>query len=111
MKTFFLIFLLAASASAKSLVASWYGSECAGKQTASGEIFDPERYTCASWDYPLGTWLRVARGNKGVYVLVTDRGPNKRLLGTRQIDLSRAAFESLGKLSAGLISVEVSEVK
>lgn len=92
------------------LKASWYGSESARKPMANGELFDPTRYTCASWDYPLGTWLRISVGDKGVYCKVTDRGPAKRLLTTRQIDLSEAAFSQLGDTRKGIMSVMVQEI-
>jgi rare lipoprotein A (peptidoglycan hydrolase) len=41
-------------------------------------------------------------------VEVTDRGPAKRLYRQgRKLDLSRAAFERIGKLSDGLLEVEI----
>lgn len=92
------------------LTASWYGVECAGKLMANGKPFDPEKFTCASWDYPLGTMLRVSAKGTTVAVVVTDRGPNKRLLGTRQIDLSRAAFRALAPLALGLTEVMVEKL-
>lgn len=91
----------------RTLSASWYGDECAGKLMANGKPFDPRKYTCASWDYPLGTMLGVSLNGKTVAAVVTDRGPHKRLLKTRQIDLSRAAFSALAPLKLGLIQVRV----
>lgn len=90
-------------------IASWYGKECAGRIMANGKPFDPDKMTCASWDYPLGTRLKVSHDGLSVYVIVTDRGPAKRL--HREIDLSRAAFECLAPLSKGLIVVKVEKVK
>lgn len=98
----------------RTLIASWYGDECAGKLMANGRPFDPERFTCASWDYPLGTKLRVTTTYYGqvysVTAVVTDRGPNKRLLKTRQLDLSRSAFQALASLEEGLIKVIVEKL-
>lgn len=91
----------------RKLVASWYGEEAAGKLMANGKPFDPNKYTCASWDYPLGTMLSVSTNGKTVAVVVTDRGPAKRLLQTRQIDLSCAAFSALAPLTTGLVQVTV----
>lgn len=96
----------------RKLVTSWYGDECAGKLMANGKPFDPNKYTCASWDYPLGTMLRVSTTLRdghilSVAVVVSDKGPNRRLLKTRQLDLSRAAFKALTPLKVGLLEVMV----
>lgn len=88
--------------------ASWYGGgERLNTHTANGDRFDPTALTCASWDYPFGTILRVTNLANGrtVLVRVNDRGPAKRL--RRAIDLSRAAFARLADLKKGLIRVEI----
>ncbi len=88
--------------------ASWYGGgEKLNKYTASGEVFDPETLTCAIWDTPFGTYLRVTNLDNGYSVLVKvdDRGPAKRL--GRLIDLSRRAFSEIAPLKEGLIRVKV----
>lgn len=90
------------------LIASWYGEEHRGRLMANGRRFNPDRHTCASWDYPLGTRLLVCSGRRAMTVEVTDRGPNRRLLGSRQIDLSQAAFSRIGNLDRGLAEVRVS---
>lgn len=80
---------------------------------ASGERLKDDAYTCASWDYPFGTWLMVCLvgGNRCVFVRVNDRGPTKRLYRSgRRIDLSRAAFLDLAPLSKGVIKVEVTRL-
>ena len=87
----------------RTLTASWYGERCNGRKTASGEVFDASKLTAASWDYPLGTKLRVWNGPRFVVVSVNDRGPAKRLLKTRQLDLSLAAFSRLADPAAGLL--------
>lgn len=91
----------------RALTASWYGEREKGRRMANGDPFNPTHFTCASWDYPLGTLLRISANGKTVVVVCTDRGPNKRLLRTRQIDLSRAAFRVLAPLKLGLIQVTV----
>lgn len=90
-------------------IASWYGEEHRGKPMANGRPFNPDVASCASYDYPLGTVLRVKHGAANVIVTVTDRGPNKRL--GRKLDLSRAAFTSLAAPGSGLITVQVEVVK
>ena len=73
---------------------------------ANGKVLRDEIYTCASWDFPFGTQLRVTKGNKSVVVTVSDRGPNKRLYRQgRKLDLSQAAFGKLASLKQGVIKV------
>ena len=69
--------------------ASYYGPGFDGKQTASGEIFDQDDYTCAHKTLPFGTKLKVVRKDNGesVEVRVNDRGP---YVGDRILDLSVA---------------------
>lgn len=90
--------------------ASWYGWECADRPMANGEAFNPELYTCASWDYPLGTILTVTCLGTGrsVDVVVTDRGPAKHLVEQgRRIDLSEAAFAAISETRRGIERVEI----
>ncbi len=113
-KLLFLLFsLIAATVIAESGAArgkaSWYGAECAGKLMANGKPFDPTKLTCASYNYPFGAKLQVTYGNKSVIVVVTDRGPNKRL--GRAIDLSAAAFAKLADPKLGVIHVEIAVKK
>jgi rare lipoprotein A len=89
-------------------VASWYGGgEKLNAHTASGEVFNPDGKTCATWEWPIGTYLRVTNLENGcsVTVKVNDRGPAKCL--ERLLDLSRQAFSEIAELRKGLIRVEV----
>ena len=67
---------------------TWYGPGFAGDPTASGEIFDPHKLTCASPWLPFNTILRVTSTvtGKTVTVRVNDRGP----FGHGVLDLSAA---------------------
>jgi rare lipoprotein A len=87
-------------------VASWYGEECHGNPTASGEIFDMNRLTAAHRELPLGTKVKVTnlRNKRTIVLRVNDRGPN---IGQRIIDVSMVAAKLLGFLRAGLTPVEV----
>lgn len=92
--------------------ASWYGGAgdgFAGKPTASGEVFDPARLTCAHRTLPLGTYVEVenlATGRKAV-LRVNDRGPFAR---GRILDASRGAAKELGFLGQGVARVRVRSV-
>ena len=89
---------------ARTMVASYYASVLEGNPTASGEPYEPERYTAAHKRLPLGTELRVAYGGEAVKVVVNDRGPFVR---GRDIDLSLAAAEEIGLIGPGTAPVRV----
>ncbi len=95
-------------------VASFYSYECADLPMANGRPFDPEKRTCASWFYKFGTVLIVKSLDTGrsTEVIVTDRGPNKRLVKKgRIIDLSKKAFQDICRLEKGLTRVIVTVKK
>jgi rare lipoprotein A (peptidoglycan hydrolase) len=80
---------------------------------ANGEKLNDNAYIAASWFYKFGTQLRVTNteNGKSVIVRVADRGPSKRLVKKGKIiDLSKAAFKSIGSLKLGVINVKVEEV-
>lgn len=94
-------------------VASWYSESDPGinLQTASGEVFDDSKRTCASWYFPFGTLLRVTSlvSGQSVVCRVNDRGPAKRL--GRLIDLTKASFRQIAPLRLGLVPVKVEVAK
>lgn len=81
-------------------MASYYGPGFDGKKTASGEIFDQTKLTCAHKTLPFGTKLKVVRvdNGKSVVVRVNDRGPYAK---GRILDVSTAAAKKLGMVKAG----------
>ncbi|MFA6320322.1 MAG: septal ring lytic transglycosylase RlpA family protein [Candidatus Omnitrophota bacterium] len=94
----------------KEGIASYYSYECADLPMANGKPFNPEKRTCASWFYKLGTVLKVRSLDTGrvTEVVVTDRGPNKRLVKEgRIIDLSKRAFQDICSLEKGLTRVAI----
>ena len=90
-------------------LASWYGEECNGNPTASGETFDMKRLTAAHRELPLGTKIKVTNlyNSRSAVVRVNDRGPN--IVG-RVVDLSAATAQRLGFLRQGLTPVQVEVV-
>ena len=87
-------------------LASFYASKFNGRQTASGEIFNQKKLTCACNVLPLGTWIRVTNLHNGrsVVVKTNDRlHPKMR----RIVDLTRAAAIQLGYIGRGLTRVKV----
>lgn len=92
--------------------ATWYGPAHRAKLMANGRPFNPEVMTAASWDYPLGTKLKISYGDKSVVVEVTDRGGARKFFQFgKTIDLSRAAFSKLTNPATGSISVQIEQTK
>jgi rare lipoprotein A len=87
-------------------LASWYGQEFQGKQTADGETFNMYDLTCAHRSLPLGTWVKVTNlhTRKWIVVRVNDRGP---VPDTRIADLSSEAAYMLGMRARGVTRVRL----
>ena len=106
-----------AQAAARVGLASWYGEEHRGKLMANGKPFDPDKFTAASWYYPIGTKVRVTLSSgasrpRSVLVTITDRGPAMEFVRDgRIIDLSRAPFKKLAHPRVGLVAVAVRPVR
>lgn len=82
--------------------ASYYGEP---QMTASGERFNPSAMTAAHKTLPLGSKVRVINPKTGesVTVRINDRGP---FVSGRCLDLSQAAFSTIGNTSAGVMTVK-----
>lgn len=91
-------------------MASWYGDQWAGKKTACGEKFDPQRLTAAHPYLKCGTWLRVTsvRTGRSSMARVTDRGPYEE---GREIDLSQRVAKSIGITKFGVERVKIEVVQ
>lgn len=94
----------------KEGVASYYHDKYHGRLAANGTVFSQDSMTCAHRTLPFGTRLKVQNidNNKTVEVVVTDRGP---FIKGREIDLSRAAADSIGMIQQGLQRVEFEIIK
>lgn len=86
--------------------ASFYANKFNGRRTASGEIFDQKKLTCACNVLPLGTWIKVTnlKNKRTVIVKVNDRIHPKM---KRVVDLTRIAAQKLGYISGGLTRVKI----
>ena len=90
-------------------MASWYGDDFHGRQTANGEVFDMGSLTAAHPTLPMPCYARVTNlGNgKSLIVRVNDRGPYH---GNRLIDVSNKAAELLEFKGNGVARVRVEYV-
>ena len=88
------------------MVASWYGNQFHGRQTASGETFNMYEYTAAHRTLPFGTRLRLTNetNNKEAVVRVNDRGPVPL---ERDLDVSFRAAQTLDFVNTGTIRLRV----
>lgn len=84
-------------------IAAFYDTNYKGR-TASGERYDPSKFTAAHKTLPFGTHLKVTdkRTKRSVVVVVNDRGPFNK---GRVIDLSLAAAKALRMTGRGLVPV------
>ncbi len=91
---------------AREGLASWYGPDFHGRQTASGEIYDQTALTAAHPTLPLNSLVQVTNLENGreAILRVNDRGP---FVGDRLIDVSRGAADSLGFAANGTARVHV----
>lgn len=90
-------------------IASFYHDKFEGRQTATGEIFDNNKFTAASNKLKLGTYAKVTNLTNGevVYVKINDRmnASNQRL-----IDLASIAAKKLHFQNNGVTNVKVEPV-
>jgi len=85
--------------------ASWYGPPFHGRKTASGEIFDMNKHTCAHRKLPFKTKILVEdpRTGKTIVVRVNDRGPYAK---GRVLDMAKEAARKLGTIGRGVFYID-----
>lgn len=86
---------------------SYYHDKFNGKKTASGQVFNNEKYTAAHKFLPFGSKLRVTnnKNDESVIVTVNDRGPFTK---GRHLDLSKQAFLDIThNKGAGVLNVKI----
>ncbi len=72
---------------------TFYHDMFVGRKTASGEVFDQNKFTAAHWKIKFGTYVLVTNRNTGkqVIVRINDRCPKRGVL-----DMTRRAATALG---------------
>ena len=72
---------------------TWYNNRFEGHKTASGEVFDQNKFTAAHWRIKLGTYVLVTNANTGLQVIVrvNDRCPKRGVF-----DMSHRAANAIG---------------
>lgn len=87
-------------------IVSWYADKFHGRKTSSGELYNKNNFTAAHKTLPFGTKVKVTNttNGKSVVVKINDRGPHTK---SRLLDLSKAAFTSIGSTSSGTLNVQM----
>jgi rare lipoprotein A len=90
-------------------LASWYGDDFHGRQTANGEVFDMNAISAAHPTLPMPCYVRVTNlvNRRSLVVRVNDRGPYHQ---NRVIDVSVRAAQLLGFHGDGVAPVRVEYV-
>jgi rare lipoprotein A (peptidoglycan hydrolase) len=90
-------------------IASFYSANLDGTKTATGERYRNARFTAASNQIKLNTWVKVTNldNGKSVIVRINDRMHTRMQAKGRVVDLSRAAAQQLGFMKKGLTKVQV----
>ena len=91
-------------------LASYYADWFNGRTTASGTIFSNNDLVAAHPSYPFGSLVRVVnlRNKRFIDLRIVDRGPAAAPQARGVIiDISRAAAERLGFITAGRTRVRV----
>lgn len=89
---------------------SWYGERFRGRETASGEKFNPDKFTAAHKTLKFGTLVKIINlhNDSSVIVRINDRGPFIR---GRTFDLSKSAYKKLAPLNTGVIRIKYQILK
>ncbi len=87
-------------------VATWYGDDFAGQETADGEPFNKYALTAAHPTLPLGSLVRIVypKTGRSLIVRINDRGP---YVEGRGLDVSYGVARGLGFVKQGLARVRV----
>ena len=87
-------------------IASWYGPNFHGKDTANGETYDQNDLTAAHRTLPMPSFVRVVNLENGraIVLRINDRGPFAK---GRIIDVSRRGAQLLGFEKQGTAKVRV----
>ena len=94
-------------------IASFYSANLDGTKTATGEVFRNSKFTAASNNLKLNTWVKVTNlsNNKSVVVRINDRMHPLMKKKGRVIDLSRLAAKKLDFMKKGLTKVKLEVIE
>ena len=87
-------------------IASWYGPDFQGRNTANGEVYNMNEMTAAHKTLPFNTYVIVENqaNGKRIKLRINDRGPYAK---DRVIDLSRSGAEAIDMIGPGTAPVKI----
>ncbi len=90
-------------------IASWYGKDYHGRQTANGEVYDMYAMTAAHCTLPFNTRVRVTNleNGKKTELRINDRGP---FVAGRIIDLSYSGARAIDMVGKGTAKVTIEAI-
>jgi rare lipoprotein A (peptidoglycan hydrolase) len=93
-------------------IASFYSLSLHGTKTSTGETYKHHKFTAASNNFKLNSWVRVTnlRNQKSIIVRINDHMHKRMQKKGRVIDLSRSAAQKLDFIRDGITRVRVEEV-
>lgn len=93
-------------------IASFYSSNLDGTLTSTGERYRNNKFTAASNNFPLNTWVKVTSlfNGKSVVVRINDRMHPRMKKKGRVVDLSRVAAKQLDFMERGITKVKVETI-
>ena len=118
--TLFAVLIYTSIVHAEVLTASWYSRadlvrDGQDKRThfimANGKEFKDDALVCASWDWPLGTWVCVTNRVTGAVVVVRVSDRTARRFKGKRIDLSKGAFNKIADCKQGIVQVLVERLE
>lgn len=99
----------------KNGIASYYHDKFEGRLTATGDVFDNDKFTAASNKLKLGSYVKVTNLSNGevVYVKINDRmaADNKRLIDLASIAAKKLDFKNKGVAKVKVVVVSEDEGK
>ncbi|RYE25395.1 MAG: septal ring lytic transglycosylase RlpA family protein [Sphingobacteriales bacterium] len=99
----------------KKGIASFYHDKFEGRKTATGEVFDNDKYTAACNTLKLGSYVKVTNTSNGevVYVRINDRmaKSNNRLIDLASVAAKKLRFQEKGVAKVKVEVVDVEEGK
>jgi rare lipoprotein A len=114
-RSFYLLFLAVAYAvstpcfaQSETGIITYYADYMQGKPTASGEIYDVQKFTASHKTLPLGTTVKVTNLKNGQSVVL--RVNDRHTSATNMLSLSRAAAASIDLIHYGKVTAQMEVV-
>jgi rare lipoprotein A len=96
---------LVAQAQTETGIITYYNDNMQGKPTASGELYDWQKYTASHKTLPLGTMVKVTNMKNGQSVMV--KVNDRHISGTNMLSLARGAAQVIDLVRYGKVTAQL----